>query len=176
MDMRGDALKQARKAFAEDRDRVFLSMHVIFWVADYARHNGLAVLSKDGCFRDGQPHILDVMERRGHIEAPLKRYLMFGLDCASAGTAIDEMEEIMQNKCCASSYTGKEILIAYIYKLGIRGIQEGFGCNDLLNCFRSLVPDAEEDGFEAFSAKLLEDYSKRKRAPQSRKKNGLKLL
>lgn len=148
MDMRIEALKQAREAFAKDRDRIFLAMHVIFDVAEYPKHNGFVALSKDEYFRDGQPHILDEIEKREHIAVPLKRYLVFGLECASMGTDVDEMEELLANRCYASSYNGTDALIAYLYTLGIRGMQEGCDCNYILNCFRSLVPDEAEEEFE----------------------------
>lgn len=164
--MRMDALEQSGKAFAEDSGKIFLAMHVIFEVAEYSRKNGFLVLSRDEYFRDGQPHILDVLEKKEYISVPLKRYLVFGLECVSSGTDADEMEEILSNRCYASSYTGTDIFIAYIYKLGIKVMQEGCNCSYMLNCFRSLVPDDAEDNFEAFADKLMAGYSETGRVRQ----------
>ncbi len=117
-DMKRDALTQAQETFVEDKLEIFLAMHVIFEVTKYAYKNGLSALVEND--RDGQSHFLNVLEDKEHIQIPLKQFISFGLDVASIGTDINEMDELLENRYFVCSYTGTDALIAYMYSFGIR--------------------------------------------------------
>lgn len=154
MDMQKDALGHAQKAFLEDREQIFLAMHVILEVVKHACKDGLMALLKDGYARNGQPYFLDTMEEKEHIEVPLKRYLAFGMEIVSMGSGIEEAEKLLTNKYFVNAFAGTDAVIAYAYWIGLRGILRRSSYLSIFGYFMSIVPDAEEDAFEKFAAKL----------------------
>lgn len=162
MEIQKKALEQARMASAEDWRRIFLSMRVVFETSEHAGHNGLLSLSRDGSFQDGVPYILDILEEKLDHPVPLRRYLSFGLECISWGAG--HVEELMENRCSASSYAGMDLLTAWIYAVGVRWIQAAFEYSCMSRCLWSIIPDGAEGGFHVFIDGLLEDIPAIKRA------------
>lgn len=153
MDMRKQALGQAHEAFAEGRDEIFFAIEVIYEILEYAKREGLVALAKDEFFRQkGEPHILDAIERKGK-KVPLKEYLAFGLENVSNGADFEMLDAFLENKFYANDYTVKDAYISYIYLVGITGIAQGLNFGQILECFASLIPDSEEEAFEAFAVK-----------------------
>lgn len=152
MDMRQDALRQAKAAFAESRDEIFSAIEVINEILEYAKKEGLLALSQDKFFRQEELHILDAIEEKGK-KVPLKQYLSYALEHVSNGEELELLDVFMENRYFANSYTGKEAYISYIYLIGITSIAQGLNFGQLLLCFRSLIPDSETESFEEFAAK-----------------------
>lgn len=153
MDMRQHALGQAREAFAESREKIFAAMEVINEILEYAKREGLIALAKDEFFRQkGEPHILDVIERKGK-KVPLKEYLLFGLEHVSNGDDFEMLDAFLENRYYANAYTGSDAYISYLFLIGITSIAQGLNFGQILECFRSLIPDSETESFEKFAAK-----------------------
>ncbi|MCM1236405.1 MAG: hypothetical protein NC489_40520 [Ruminococcus flavefaciens] len=152
MEMRQHALGQAREAFAESRDEIFYAMEVINEILEYAKREGLVALAKDEFFRQkGEPHILDAIERKGR-KVPLKEYLAFGLEHISNGDDFEVLDAFLVNRYYANSYTRKDAYISYVYLIGITNIAQGLNFGQILECFQSLIPDSEEEAFDAFAS------------------------
>lgn len=153
MDMRQDALKQVKDAFAEGKEDIFAAMEVISDVLAYTIKEGPIALSKEECFRKkGEPYVLDAIERTGK-KIPLKKYLAYALDRISYGDEIAILAGFMENKYYANAYIGEAAYIAFIYWIAIIGIVQGIPFVDILEHFRSVIPDAEETSFEIFASK-----------------------
>lgn len=161
--MREEALRQARAAFAEDRKEIFCAMEVIIGVLEYAKKRGLLALSQDKLFREkGEAHILDDMERTGK-NVPLKKYLSYALDCISFGDCEPEiLIGVMENKYYVSDYVGKEAYVSYLYLTGVIGIVQGLSFWNMLERFRSIIPDAEGAAFDAFAARCERKIDEKK--------------
>lgn len=152
MDMRQDALRQAKNAFAEEgKEEIFTAMEVINEVLEYAKKEGLLALSKDEFFRQG-PYILNAIEEKGKT-VPLKKYLSYGLERVSNGDNLEMLDGFLENKYFANAYTGREAYISYVYLIGITAIAQGLSFGQTLECFASLIPDFEEEVFDVFAAK-----------------------
>lgn len=153
MDIRQEALRQAKAAFAENKEEIFFAMEVINEVLEYAKKEGLLALDKNEFFRQkGEPHILDAIEAKGK-KIPLKEYLLFGLEHVSNGDDFEMLDAFLENKYYANAYTGNDAYISYIFLIGITGIAQGLSFGQLLLCFRSLIPDSETESFEKFAAR-----------------------
>lgn len=158
MDIRSDVLGQVQQAFARGREQIYTAMSVVHAVLQSAAKEGLLVLSKDEMFRGkGQPHILDRIEEKEHITVPLKSYLAFALEEITLGNEFEILEERLANKYFVNAYTGKEALIAYLYSLGTMCIAKGKPFAHVLEYYRSLVPEAEEERFDAFALQNEKD-------------------
>lgn len=172
MDIKNEALKYANETFRESRDTVFFAMETIISILFYAKENGILALAKDDFFRNGQMHILDVIEKRKQ-KIINKNFLMFGLNCLIFGYDFGFLKELLENKFYVSC-SGKETYIAYIYFLGIMGIAEGLSSEYMFECFRSIIPDSQEEEFEKFEARWKLDeksMTKMGRIIQFEKKN-----
>lgn len=153
MDMRQEALRQAKDAFAEGLEDIYAAMEVISDVLEYTIKEGPIALSKEECFRKkGELYVLDAIERTGK-KIPQRIYLAYGLDRISYGDAIEILAGFMENKYYANAYTGKAAYISFIYWIAIIGIVQGITFIDMLEHFRSVIPDAEEASFEMFASK-----------------------
>lgn len=151
MDMRQEALRQAKAAFAENKEEIFFVMEVINEVLEYAKKEGLLALDKNEFFRQkGEPYVLDAIEGKGK-KIPLKEYLAYGLECIANG---DEMLDVfLENKFYANAYTGKEAYISYVFFIGVTSIAQGLNWGQILRCYRSCIPDVSEEAYDVFAAK-----------------------
>lgn len=131
-------------------------MRVVIEITKHARHNGILSLPKKESFQDGMPYILDVTEEKFGHPVPLKRYLSFGIESISWGT--DRVEELMANRCLASSHSGMDLLTSWIYAFGVKAVQFGSNYNYMLKYFWSVIPDSMEGKFREFIRKLWEDF------------------
>ena len=153
MEMRQEALSQAKDAFAEGREDIFAAMEVISDVLVYTIKEGPIALSKEEYFRKkGEPYVLDAIERTGK-KIPQRKYLAYGLDRISYGDEIEILAGFMENKYYANAYSGKAAYISFIYWIAIIGIVQGIPFADMLEHFRSVIPDEEEAEFEIFASK-----------------------
>ena len=156
MDMRQDALRQAHEAFAEGREDIFSAIDIIYDVLQYTIKESPIALAKEENFRKGEPHILDALEGAGK-KVPLKKYLAFGLDRISYGDEMITLCGFLENKYYANAYVGKDAYICFLYLIGIIGISQGQSWEDTLGHFRTIIPDEEEEAFDAFVAKWESD-------------------
>lgn len=163
MDMRQEALRQAKNAFAEGgREEIFFAVEVINEVLEYAKKEGLLALAKDEFFRQkGEPYILDAIEKKGKT-VPLKKYLAYGLDRVSYGDDLEMLDAFLENRYYANDYAGKDTFIAYIYLIGITAVAQGLSFEQILECFKSFIIDEEEDAFDEFAAKWESKVDKKK--------------
>ncbi len=154
--MRRDVLGQVQKAFAQDKDQIYLAIHIIHEIVNYTKQNGLIVLSKYmGDREEDQPYVLDLIADEKQWDIPLRQYLEFGLELLSEGSEPEKIEELLSNKYFANAYKEKEAVIAYIYMLGLQGVIEGRPFFETLEYYCSFVPDDEMERFETFCAQTL---------------------
>lgn len=160
MDMCENALGQAKQAFAECRDEMF-SVTILFTeICQYVKNEGLVALCKSEIFRSkGEPHILDVIEKKG-IHVQLKDYLLFGFSCISSCDDLEELNLLMKNKYFANSYNGKDLFIGFAYYSFIFQLARGDNLGKILEHFSSFLPDAETEAFELFLATKLKTDEK----------------
>lgn len=166
-EIRKKALDQAQRASAEDWENIFFAMRVVIEITKHARHNGILSLPKKESFQDGMPYILDVTEEKFGHPVPLKRYLSFGIESISWGT--DRVEELMANRCLASSHSGMDLLTSWIYASGVKAVQFGSNYHYMLKYFWSVIPDSMESKFREFIRKLWEDYPEIKQMRKAQK-------
>lgn len=153
MDMRQEALRQAKAAFAENKEEIFFAMEVIHEVLEYAKKEGLLALDKNEFFRQkGEPYVLDTIEGKGK-KIPLKEYLLFGLEHVSNGDDFEMLDVFLENKYYANAYTQKEAYICYVYVIGVKSIAQGLNWGQILQCYRSCIPNVSEEAFDVFAAK-----------------------
>lgn len=150
--MREEALRQAKVAFAEGREDIFSAIDIIYDVLQYTIKESPIALAKEEIFRKGEPYILDALEGAGK-KVPLKRYLAFGLDRISYGDEMITLCGFLENKYYANAYVGKDAYICFLYLIGIIGISQGQSWEDILSLFRTIIPDEEEEAFDAFAAR-----------------------
>lgn len=153
MEIREEALRQAKVAFAEGRDEIFFAIEVIYEILEYAKKEGLLALSKDEFFRrEGEPYILDAIEEKGK-KVPLKEYLAYGIDRVSYGDEFELLNVVMENRYYANAYFGKDKLISYIYLVGVIAIARGMAFEMILAFYRSFIPDEELEVFDMFASR-----------------------
>lgn len=149
-EMRKDAVSQAKEAFENGRQKIFLALSVINDIISYARKEGLIALSSDADFRNGSPYILD-LEEKEYGTVPLRQYLQFGLDHISNGEQPEYVEELVTNRYFANSYAAEDAFIAYIYSTSVFGILYGLSFEQMLDYTASIIPDDELCEFNAFA-------------------------
>ena len=162
MEMREEALRQAKEAFATGREDIFAAVEVIHEVWEYTKKESPIALSKDEFFRkEGEPYILDAIEEKGK-KVPLKEYLAYALDSVSYGDDFELLNVVMENRYYANAYSGKDAFISYIYLVGVITIAQGLAFEMILRCFRSFIPDEEQEVFDKFASKWESKIDKEK--------------
>lgn len=153
VEMREEALRQAREAFAEGREEIYSAMEVIYDVLEYTIKESPIALSKDEFFRrEGEPYILDAIEEKGR-KVPLKEYLAYGIDRVSYGEEFELLNVLMENRYFANAYSGKDAFISYIYMVGVIAIARGLAFEMILAYYRSFIIDEELEVFDMFASR-----------------------
>lgn len=162
MEMREEALRQAKVAFAEGREEIYSAMEVIYDVLEYTIKESPIALSKDEFFRrEGEPYILDAIEEKGK-KVPLKEYLAYGIDRVSYGEEFELLNVVMENRFYVNAYSGKDAFISYIYLVGVIAIARGLAFEIILAYYRSFIPDEEEEAFDKFASRWESKIDKKK--------------
>ena len=162
MEIREEALRQAKEAFATGSEDIFAAVEVLHEVWDYTKKESPIALSKDDFFRrEGEPYILDAIEEKGK-KVPLKEYLAYALDSVSYGDDFELLNVVMENRYYVNVYSGKDAFIAYIYLVGVIAIAQGLAFEMTLRCFRSFIPDEEQESFDKFASRWESKIGKEK--------------
>ena len=157
----GEALRQAKVAFATGKEDIFVAIEVNHDVLQYAIKESPIALAKDEIFRRGEPYILDALEGAGK-KVPLKKYLAFGLDRISYGDEPITLCGFLENKYYANAYAGKDAYICFLYLIGIIGISQGQSWEDILVHFKTIIPDEYEEAYDEFIKKWERRIDKEK--------------
>lgn len=143
-------LKENKKVFIDDRDKIFFVIKIAFHCNDSSYREGYLALEE---FVDGGCG----MEKE---RIPLWEYLRFTVQILVDRMDLEEQESIkmMADVFLDSQYTGYESVQGCIYLISAFFILKRIRADRVLELFRSLIPKEMQESFDIYFQFTLEEW------------------